>query len=75
MAKRGSTTFSATKVAIARLAASLALSQMLELGKDPLRLRHYVAVQLRRNHRLQKEADEWELGGDKGSEVTSPVRG
>jgi len=72
MVKRGSTTFSATKVAKAGLAASAALSRILELEKEVSRLRHHVSVLSKRNHVLKKEADKRE--GEDGAEVASPVR-
>jgi len=57
MVKRGSTTFSATKVAKAGLAASAALMRILELEKEVSKLRHHVSVLSKRNHAMQKEAD------------------
>ena len=72
MVKRGSTTFSATKVAKARLAASAALTRILELEKEVSRLRHHVSVLSKRNHGLQKEADR--RSEEDGAEVASPVR-
>jgi len=57
MVKRGSTTFSATKVAKAGLTASAALQRILDLEKDVSRLRHHVSVLSKRNHGLQKEVD------------------
>jgi len=72
MVKRGSTTFSATKVAKAGLAASAALTRILELEKEVSKLRHHVSVLSKRNHALQKEADKRSLGD--GAEVASPVR-
>jgi len=72
MVKRGSTTFSATKVAKAGLAASAALTRILELEKEVSKLRHHVSVLSKRNHALQKEADKRSV--DDGAEVASPVR-
>jgi len=72
MVKRGSTTFSATKVAKAGLAASAALTRILELEKEVSRLRHHVSVLSKRNHAMQKEAEKRSL--DDGAEVASPVR-
>jgi len=72
MVKRGSTTFSAPKVAKAGLAALAALTRILELEKEVSRLRHHVSVLSKRNHGLQKEADR--KSGDDGAEVASPVR-
>jgi len=71
MVKRGSTTFSATKVAKAGLAASAALERILNLEKEVSRLRHHVSVLSKRNHVLSKELKE---RGDDCSEVASPVR-
>jgi len=72
MVKRGSTTFSATKVAKAGLAASAALTRILELEKEVSKLRHQVSVLSKRNHALQKEMDK--RGSGDGAEVASPVR-
>jgi len=72
MVKRGSTTFSATKVAKAGLAASAALARILELEKEVGRLRHHVSVLSKQIHVMGKE-EERERGGD-GAEVASPVR-
>jgi len=72
MVKRGSTTFSATKVAKAGLAASAVLMRILELEREVSKLRHHVSVLSKRNHALQKEAirrDE-----ERNTEVASPVR-
>jgi len=71
MVKRGSTTFSATKVAKAGLAASAALERILNLEKEVSRLRHHVSVLSKRNHALSKEIKGKE---DDCSEVASPVR-
>jgi len=57
MVKRGSTTFSATKVAKAGLTATAALHKILDLVKDVSRLRHQVSVLSKRNHGLQKEVE------------------
>jgi len=72
MVKRGPTTFSATKVAKAGLAASAALTRILELEKEVSRLRHHVSVLSKRNHGLQKEAGKRSVDDD--AEVASPVR-
>ena len=72
MVKRGSTTFSATKVAKAGLAASAALARILELEKEVSKLRHHVSVLSKRNHALQKEMDK--RGSGDGAEVASPMR-
>ena len=57
MVKRGVTTFSATKVAKAGLAASAALEKILGMEKKISRLRHHVSVLSKRNHGLQKELE------------------
>ena len=57
MVKRGSTTFSATKVAKGGLTATAALQKILDLEKDVSKLRHHVSVLSKRNHGLQKEVD------------------
>jgi len=72
MVKRGSTTFSATKVAKAGLAATAALTRILELEKEVGRLRHHVSVLSKRIHVMGKEAEK-EREND-GAEVASPVR-
>jgi len=75
MVKRGSTTFSATKVAKAGLTATAALQKILDLEKDVSKLRHHVSVLSKRNHGLQKEVDRLkkeEVAVD--SEVASPER-
>jgi len=72
MVKRGTTTFSATRVAKAGLAASAALTRILELEKEVSKLRHHVSVLSKRNHGLQKEVDR--RGSGDGAEVASPVR-
>jgi len=72
MVKRGSTSFSATKVAKAGLAASAALTRILELEREVLRLRHHVSVLLKRNQVLRKDAERRDE--DDGAEVASPVR-
>jgi len=72
MVKRGSTTFSATRVAKAGLAASAALTRILELEKEVGRLRHHVSVLSKRIHVMGKEAER--KRGDDGAEVASPVR-
>jgi len=72
MVKRGSTTFSATKVAKAGLMASAALTRILELEKEVSGLRHHVSVLSKQNHGLKKEAERREE--EKGANVASPVR-
>jgi len=72
MVKRGSTTFLATKVAKAGLAASAALTRILELEKEVGKLRHHVSVLSKRIHVMGKEA-EMEKGIN-GDEVASRVR-
>jgi len=57
MVKRGPTSFSATRVAKAGLAASAALEKILIMEGEVSRLRHHVSVPSRRNHGLQKELD------------------
>jgi len=57
MVKRGSTTFSATKVAKAGLTATAALQKIMDLEKDVSKLRHHVSVLSKRNHGLQKEVE------------------
>jgi len=66
MVKRGSNTFSATKVAKAGLAASAPLTIILELEREVAKLRHHASVLSKRNHELQKEVD-------KGEDVVSKV--
>jgi len=74
MVKRGSTTFSATKVAKAGLTASAALQKILDLEKDVSKLRHHVSVLSKRNHGLQKEVDRLKKEEVAvSSEVASPV--
>jgi len=72
MVKRGSTTFSATKVAKAGLAASAALTRILELEKEVGKLRHHVSVLSKRIHVMGKEAER--KSESDGAEVASPVR-
>ena len=57
MAKRGSTSFSATKVAKSGLITARALELVLELEKGVLRLRHHVSVLLKRNHGLERRIE------------------
>jgi len=71
MVKRGPTTFSATRVAKAGLAASAALEKILNLEKEVSRLRHHVSVLSKRNHVLSKQLVK---RGDDCAEVASPVR-
>jgi len=75
MVKRGSTTFSATKVAKAGLVASAALQKIMDLEKEVSKLRHHVSVLSKRNHLFQKEADgRKKEEGAESSEVASPER-
>jgi len=75
MVKRGSTTFSATKVAKAGLTATAALQKILDLENDVSKLRHHVSVLSKRNHGLQKEVDRMKQEeGAVSSEVASPDR-
>ena len=73
MAKRGTTTFSATKVAKAGLAASAALQRILDLEKEVSKLRHHVSVLSKRNHGLKKEMEGMRERGEeeKDEEVAS----
>jgi len=74
MVKRGSTTFSATKVAKAGLTATAALQKILDLEKDVSKLRHHVSVLSKSNHGLQKEVDRLKKEEVAvSSEVASPV--
>jgi len=57
MVKRGSTTFSASKVAKAGLTATAALHKILDFEKDVSKLRHHVSVLSKKNHGLQKQVD------------------
>jgi len=75
MVKRGSTTFSATKVANAGLVDSAALQRIMDLEKEVSKLRHHVSVLSKRNHMLQKEAGGKEKEVEVAvSEVASPGR-
>jgi len=75
MVKRGTTTFSATKVAKAGLVASAALQKIMDLEKEVSKLRHHVSVLLKRNHLLQKEAEKGKKEVEVVvSEVASPGR-
>jgi len=75
MVKRGSTTFSATKVAKAGLVASAALQKIMDLEKEVSRLRHHVSVLSKRNHMLQKEVEKGKREVEVAvSEVASPGR-
>jgi len=73
--KRGSTTFSATKVAKADLVASAGLQKIMDLEKEVSKLRHHISVLSKRNHMLQKEAGKGMLVEVVISEVASPERG
>jgi len=75
MVKRGSTTFSATKVVKAGLVALAALPKIMDLEKEVSKLRHHVSVLSKRNHKLQKEADGRKKEEEAvSSEVASPDR-
>jgi len=50
MAKQGSTSFSATKVAKSGLITAKTLERVLELEKEVSGLRHYVSVLSKRNY-------------------------
>jgi len=70
MAKRGSTSFSATKVAKAGLITAKALERVLELEKEVSRLRHHVSVLSKRSHRLELRLGEvLERGAERKEEV------
>jgi len=75
MVKRGSTTFSVTKVAKAGLVASATLQKIMDLEKEVSKLRHHVSVLSKRNHVLQKEAGKGKRVEEADSEVASPGRG
>ena len=78
MAKRGSTSFSATKVAKSGLITAKALERVLELEKEVSRLRHHVSVLLKRNHKLELRLGEVLVEGDRRrgkEEVAVPVEG
>jgi len=68
MLKRGSTTFSATKVVKVGLIASAALQKMMDLEKEVSKLWHYVSILLERNHVLQKEVEKGKEEVEKGKE-------
>jgi len=75
MAKRGSTSFSATKVAKSGLITAKALERVLELEKEVSRLRHHVSVLSKRNHKLELRLGEvLEVGvrEEKKEEVAVP---
>jgi len=75
MVKRGSTTFSATKVAKAGLTATAALQKIMDLEKDVSKVRHHVSVLSKRNHGLQKEVERLKKEEvEVSSEVASPER-
>jgi len=75
MLKRGSTTFSATKVVKVGLVASAALQKIMDLEKEVSKLWHYVSVLLERNHVLQKEVEKGKEEVEVAiSEVASPGR-
>jgi len=75
MVKRGSTTFSATKVAKAGLTATAVLQKIMDLEKDVSKLRHHVSVLSKRNHGLQKEVERLKKEEvAESSEVASPDR-
>jgi len=78
MAKRGSTSFSATKVAKSGLITAKALERVLELEKEVSRLRHHVSVLSKRNHKLELRLGEVLVEGDRRrgkEEVAVPVEG
>jgi len=76
MVKRGSTTFSATKVAKADLVASAALQKIMDLEKEVCKLGHHVSVLSKRNHMLQKKVEGRKKEKEaESSEVASPERG
>jgi len=78
MAKRGSTSFSATKVAKSGLITVKALERVLKLEKEVSRLRHHVSVLSKRSHKLELrlgEALEREARGVGKEEVAVPGRG
>jgi len=75
MVKRGTNTFSATKVAKAGLTASAALQKIMDLEKEVSKLRHHVSVLSKRNHMLQKEKEKEEKEVEVAiSEVAWPGR-
>jgi len=76
MAKRGSTSFSATKVAKSGLITAKALERVLELEKEVSRLRHHVSVLSKRNHKLELRLGEILEGREREErkeEVAVPV--
>jgi len=78
MAKRGSTSFSATKVAKSGLITVKALERVLELEKEVSRLRHHVSVLSKRNHKLELqlgEVLEERVREERKEEVAVPERG
>jgi len=78
MAKRGSTSFSATKVAKSGLITAKALERVLELEKEVSRLWHHVSVLSKRNHKLELRLGEVLVEGDRRGrkeEVAVPGRG
>ena len=78
MAKRGSTSFSATKVAKSGLITAKALERVLELEKEVSRLRHHVSVLSKRNHKLELrlgEVLEGRVREEEKEEVAVPGRG
>jgi len=75
MVKRGSTTFSATKVVKAGLVASASLQKIIDLKKEVSKLPHHVSVLSKRNHMLQKEVGTGMRVEVVISEVASPERG
>ena len=74
MAKQGSTTFSATKVAKAGLVASAALQKIMDLEKEVSKLRYHVSVLSKRNHALKKEVEK-KKEEEACDEVASPCEG
>jgi len=78
MAKRGSTSFSATKVAKSSLITAKALGRVLELEKEVSRRQHHVTVLSKRNHKLELRLGgvlEGREGVERREEVAVPGRG
>jgi len=78
MAKRGSTSFSAAKVAKEGLITAKALEHVLELESEVLRLRHHMSVLSKRNHKLGLQLGEKMEEKERGEgreEVAVPERG
>jgi len=78
MAKRGSTSFSVTKVAKSGLITAKALERVLEWEKEVSRLRYHVAVLSKRNQKRELWLGEVLVEGDRRErkdEVAVPERG